>query len=61
MPDPGSSPGQALIRHPEVIEFTGFSDKSESSTGLVVIPDPDPGRNDGKSELLTFYEIINIQ
>jgi len=24
MPDPGSSPGQALIRHPEVIEFTGF-------------------------------------
>jgi hypothetical protein len=24
MPDPGSCPGQALIRHPEVVEFTGF-------------------------------------
>ena len=24
MPDPGSSPGQARIRHPEHIDFTGF-------------------------------------
>jgi len=24
MPDPGSSPGQALIRHPEAIEIAGF-------------------------------------
>ena len=24
IPDPGSGPGQALIRYPEVIEFTGF-------------------------------------
>jgi hypothetical protein len=38
MPDPGSSPGQALIRHPEVIGFTGFSDKSESSTGCSLFP-----------------------
>ena len=43
------------IRHPERIELTGFSDKSESSTGLVVIPDPDPGRNDGKENFSTFY------
>ena len=50
-----------LIRHPEVIEFTGFSDKSESSTGLVVIPDLDPGRNDVFKRSSTFYEAINIR
>jgi len=25
---------------------------------LAVIPDPDPGRNDDKSEFLTFYETV---
>jgi hypothetical protein len=45
MPDPGSSPGQALIRHPEVIGVTGFSDKSE---------------NDVLMRFLTFYETINF-
>ena len=25
---------------------------------LAVIPDPDPGRNDAKRELLTFYVLI---
>ncbi len=45
MPDPGSSPGQALIRHPEVIELTGFPDKSE---------------NDVFKGFSTFYEIINF-
>ena len=29
-------------------------------SGLAVIPDPDPGRNDGKENFSTFYESINI-
>ena len=49
-----------LIRHPERIVFTGFPDKSESSTGLVVIPDPDPGRNDGKENFSTFTSASNL-
>ena len=28
-------------------------------SGLAVIPDPDPGRNDAKREFLTFYETSN--
>jgi len=27
---------------------------------LAVIPDPDPGRNDDKSEFPTFYEAVKI-
>jgi len=30
-------------------------------SGLAVIPDPDPGRNDKKGRFLTFYEFINIR
>ena len=41
-----------LIRHPELIEFTGFR--------LTVIPDPDPGRNDKYGVKRTFYEAVNI-
>jgi hypothetical protein len=29
-------------------------------SGLVVIPDPDPGRNDKKGRFLAFYEAVNI-
>jgi hypothetical protein len=29
-------------------------------SGLAVIPDPDPGRNDKKGRFLTFYETIKI-
>ena len=52
MPDPGSGPGQALIRHPEVIGFTGFR--------LQFIPHLMRGRNDVLMRFLTFYETINI-
>jgi len=30
-------------------------------SGLAVIPDPDPGRNDKKWGFLTFYEGANIR
>jgi len=30
-------------------------------SGLAVIPDPDPGRNDEKWLFSTFYELINIR
>ena len=29
-------------------------------SGLAVIPDPDPGRNDEKENFSTFYETIKI-
>ena len=29
-------------------------------SGLAVIPDPDPERNDGKRYFETFYEIVEI-
>ena len=59
MPDPGSSPGQALIRHSEVIEFTGFSDKSESSTGCGLSRGTIRGLNEKKWCFLAFCETIN--
>jgi hypothetical protein len=30
-------------------------------SGLAVIPDPDPGRNDKKWCFLTFYETIKVE
>ncbi|MEA1948075.1 MAG: hypothetical protein U9N83_12325, partial [Thermodesulfobacteriota bacterium] len=30
-------------------------------SGLAVIPDPDPGRNDKKGCFSTFYEIIKVK
>ena len=59
MPDPGSSPWQALILHPERIEFTGFPANAGSpkySDRPQFIPDPDPGRNDVFDKFSTFYE-----
>ncbi|MBW1797548.1 MAG: hypothetical protein JRJ21_03885 [Deltaproteobacteria bacterium] len=29
-------------------------------SGLVVIPDPDPGQNDEKENFSSFYESINL-
>jgi hypothetical protein len=29
-------------------------------SGLAVIPDPDPGRNDGKENFSTFYKSISV-
>jgi hypothetical protein len=42
-----------LIRHPELIEFTGFRLPDRVRHKL--------RRNDGKTEELTFYEFINIK
>jgi hypothetical protein len=30
-------------------------------SGLAVIPDPDPGRNDGKRYFGAFYEIVKVR
>jgi len=30
-------------------------------SGLAVIPDPDPGRNDKKPYFLSFYEFIKVE
>jgi len=30
-------------------------------SGLAVIPDPDPGRNDGKQYFGTFYKIVKFE
>jgi hypothetical protein len=30
-------------------------------SGLAVIPDPDPGRNEGKRYFGTFYKTVNIK
>jgi len=44
MPDPGSSPGQALIRHPEIL----------------ILLDSGFRRNDVLERFSTFYEFINV-
>jgi len=41
-----------LIQHPELFDLL--------DSGLNFIPDPDPGRNDGKENFSTFYVTINI-
>jgi hypothetical protein len=46
MPDLRSLPRTAMRGHPEVIEFTGFSDKSE---------------NDVFKAFSTFYEAVKVE
>jgi hypothetical protein len=50
MPDPVSGTGQARSGIQNVLNLL--------DSGLVVIPDSDPGRNDEKENLSTFYEAI---
>lgn len=52
MPDPGSSPGQALICNLEVLDITGIRLHDQVEDKL--------RRNDEKGHFLTFYEFVNL-
>jgi hypothetical protein len=52
MPDPGSSPGQALISLPRNVVSRGIHN-------LLNLLDSGFCRNDEKTEKMTFYEAVN--
>jgi len=67
MPDPGASPGQALIRHPEHID-PPEADWIPAFASACAVPAPrrgrqghsQAGRNDEKRRKSTFFESINL-